>query len=365
MRSRESTCVFAAALAHAPRGARRGARPGARRRSGSRPRCARRAGRRGPGSRSRPRGPPTRRSPRSAATSSATSGRKVTSVALVARHVLAGAEQADAGDHRVRASRELARASAPRRPRPGGLAVDRPSSTTVVSTPSVSRPSRVRPSAPCPLRAPDELDGVGIRRVVLGVVGRDDLEGDRELLEDRPPLRRRRGEGRRRLRATQISSAGQLARPFDGQDRSRRASSRPPAAAARSGARSRSPALAGRGSSRRRSRWNSIPSSGGQSKRCRPKYGRWSASVTSPASRVAEVSEGRAVRKTRRPTGRRSRAASGIQRYGSPRRSRRTPTPRGRSRHRATARPRRPPPRAGTRCRSRTCTAGRSRAGRA
>ena len=61
----------------------------------------------------------------------------------------------------------------------------------------------------------DELDGIRVRRVVLDVPRRDDVEGQSELLEDRPPLRARRGEQERRrrgcahdFRAFQISSAG-------------------------------------------------------------------------------------------------------------------------------------------------------------
>ncbi len=42
--------------------------------------------------------------------------------------------------------------------------------------------------------SPDELDRVGIGRIVLLVHGRDDVERDPELLENRPSLRRRRGE---------------------------------------------------------------------------------------------------------------------------------------------------------------------------
>ena len=75
-----------------------------------------------------------------------------------------------------------------------GFPYTRPSSTTAVSTPSVTRPSawteRAFPSA-C---ARTSSLGLEPRRVVLDVVGRDDLEGDGELLEDRPPLRRGRGE---------------------------------------------------------------------------------------------------------------------------------------------------------------------------
>ena len=62
----------------------------------------------------------------------------------------------------------------------------------------------------------DELDRVGLGRVVLLVVGRDDLEGNAELLEDVATLWRRRREQQRRrgrcahprLRARQISSHG-------------------------------------------------------------------------------------------------------------------------------------------------------------
>jgi len=55
--------------------------------------------------------------------------------------------------------------------------------------------------------AADELDRVRVRRVVLDVVRCDDLERDRELLENRAPLRRRRRE-RQSFRAAQISSDG-------------------------------------------------------------------------------------------------------------------------------------------------------------
>jgi hypothetical protein len=56
----------------------------------------------------------------------------------------------------------------------------------------------------------DELRRIGVTRVVLDVLRRDDLERDSELLEDRAPLRRGRGERQRVLRATQISSIGQF-----------------------------------------------------------------------------------------------------------------------------------------------------------
>jgi len=66
-------------------------------------------------------------------------------------------------------------------------------------------------------------------------------------------------------------------------------------------------------------RWNSTESSSGHSKRCIPKYGRTSRSVAGTPSSSAAQSM-RSVefpRKTSLPPGRRRRAASGIQRYGS------------------------------------------------
>ena len=55
---------------------------------------------------------------------------------------------------------------------------------------------------------PNELDRIGIWRVVLDIVGREDLERDAQLLEDRASLRRRRRERQDVLRAAQISSEG-------------------------------------------------------------------------------------------------------------------------------------------------------------
>jgi hypothetical protein len=63
----------------------------------------------------------------------------------------------------------------------------------------------------------DELDRVGVRRVVLDVAGGDDVERQAQLLEDRPALRAGGREQERRcgrdahpaFRATQISSDGQ------------------------------------------------------------------------------------------------------------------------------------------------------------
>ena len=61
---------------------------------------------------------------------------------------------------------------------------------------------------------PDELDRICVGWVVLLVDGRDDIERDPQLLEDRAPLRRGRSEderiAHRRFLATQISSLGHL-----------------------------------------------------------------------------------------------------------------------------------------------------------
>ena len=78
------------------------------------------------------------------------------------------------------------------------------------------RASRLVDGARLPERVvAHERDGVGVGRVVLDVARRDGVERDRELLEDRPALRRggREDEPVRHedgLAATQISSAGQL-----------------------------------------------------------------------------------------------------------------------------------------------------------
>jgi len=47
----------------------------------------------------------------------------------------------------------------------------------------------------------NELDWIGGRVVVLVVARRDEVERDAQLLEDRAPLRRRRGEQQRRERS--------------------------------------------------------------------------------------------------------------------------------------------------------------------
>ena len=92
----------------------------------------------------------------------------------------------------------------------GGLPVDAPVEENrridAERDPSI-RVNRAR----LPLRmSANELDRVGVWRVVLDVVGREDLERDAQLLEDRASLRRRRREGQSRLRATHRSSLGHL-----------------------------------------------------------------------------------------------------------------------------------------------------------
>ena len=78
----------------------------------------------------------------------------------------------------------------------------------------------------------------------------------------------------------------------------------------------------------------------------------------SPRRRAEQsTSSGELVRKTSRPPGRSSRAASAIQRSGRTRGSRRTPRARSRSSRRAAAPPRRRPRRAGTRGRARPACA--------
>ena len=60
-----------------------------------------------------------------------------------------------------------------------------------------------------PLRVPaNELDRVGVWRVVLDVVGREDLERDAQLLEDRASLQATSTRASARLRATHRSSVG-------------------------------------------------------------------------------------------------------------------------------------------------------------
>jgi len=128
---------------------------------------------------------------------------------LVQEHVLAHSEETQAGEHGVRAPREL---------------VEHPRSIVAVGRlsvdPVVKDDSRVDTERDAPLlvhrsglalgmRA-HELSRVGVRRVVLDVRGLDDVELDRELLEDHPPLGRGRGERQYVLRAAHISSDGQF-----------------------------------------------------------------------------------------------------------------------------------------------------------
>ena len=97
---------------------------------------------------------------------------------------------------------------------------------TAVSTPSTGR----SPASGCATEralpracSRTSSTGVGVRRVVLLVVRRDDVERDAELLEDHAALRARRREQDRvddvrahRFRALQISSHGQRFRPLRG-----------------------------------------------------------------------------------------------------------------------------------------------------
>ena len=130
---------------------------------------------------------------------------------LVREHVLRSAEQAQTGDNGVRPTRQ------PAEHPPGVLAVRSLAVDAIVEDhrrvdAERDEPLAVRRSC-LPLRMPeDELHRVGIRWVVLDVVRRDNLERDRELLEDRAALRRggREDEPLRHegFAATQISSAG-------------------------------------------------------------------------------------------------------------------------------------------------------------
>ena len=119
-------------------------------------------------------------------------------------------DQADPGEDRVGAAREVAKRSI-RIHGVDGLPVD-PSSEVHRRVHAERRAAAVDGARLAARVVADERDGIGVGRVVLGVLGRDDLERDPELLENRPALRRRRREDERRhgpgLRATQISSAG-------------------------------------------------------------------------------------------------------------------------------------------------------------
>ena len=116
-----------------------------------------------------------------------------------------GRPQAEAGDHLVGAPAEqLQHLSGLRRVT--GLA-DSPACADDDRVDAEHRPPR-------PVDRPGLAGGV-LERVAVGRLletGCDDLEREVELLEDRPALRRRRGEDERRrhprLRAAQISSQG-------------------------------------------------------------------------------------------------------------------------------------------------------------
>ena len=213
--SRSRTCRRSARPAAA-----RAARPGGRRRSGSRPRCARRGSRRSPGSRTRRRVPPTRRSRRSARGRAASASRNVTRVVSSCSLLPAPASRGRA--------RRRPRACAPTSALEHrlGLAAsaglpNSPPSQHHGRVDAEHRPvaGAVRTDRALPARARHGIDVAGRSLVV---VGRDDVERDPQLLEDRAPLRRRRREQsgdaaaatRHRLRARQISSHGQLLRPL-------------------------------------------------------------------------------------------------------------------------------------------------------
>ena len=101
----------------------------------------------------------------------------------------------------------------------GGLAVDAAAENNLCVDSEdgpLIRDSGDRPSLS--LRVPLDLcDGISARQVLF-VLGDDHLERNSELLQDRPPLRRPRGQQERRrrrraharLRARQMSSAGHL-----------------------------------------------------------------------------------------------------------------------------------------------------------
>ena len=162
----------------------------------------------------------------------------------------------------------------------------------------VARLRRDRARLPARVLA-HELDGVGFGRVVLDVVGRDDVEGDPELLEDRAPLRARRRE-QQRLRRRASSPLPRppdllgrpLPGPVGGDEVVVRVLAPRPAPGARRGRAPRSPFS-------RRSRiqspwprWNSTPSSS-QSRRCRPNCGLCERLVRTSSSGGAEDRERR------------------------------------------------------------------------
>ena len=193
----------------ASRAAGRAARRAGRRRSGSRRRSARRGSRRRPGSRTRPRVPPTPRSRRSAPRSRGVSARNVTSVVSVCSSSQAGVRrQSPETTSCVRPASDSSIALGLRRV--GGLA-EQLAVEQHLGVDAEHRPLAAVDRARLARRALERA-----RAGHLVEVGRDDLERDAELRQDRAPLRRRRREDERRcrcsahaiLRATQISSHG-------------------------------------------------------------------------------------------------------------------------------------------------------------
>ena len=194
---------------------------------------------------------------------------------------------------------------------------------------------RVRRSAPCPRVRADERDRVGVRRVVLLVGGRDDVERDPQLLEDRAALRRGRGEDERG-HAALPRDPDLLGRPLRAHSAETRRSTRGRRLVGRVEldeiddleARSRG---AG-GTARRAARCHSTPISPGHSKRPRPRCGRSSvasAGAPRPASRGSRACccGGRRAARPAEAAG----APRGSSGTGRTRCWRRTPRTRGRS----------------------------------
>ena len=170
------------------------------------------------------------------------------------------------------------------------------------------------------LRVPaDELGWVGIGQVVFDVVGRDDLERDRELLEDRPSLRRGRRQSQPVLRATHRSSLGhfrahatvavsvvRVIRGVVGCIQLHEALDLEPGRARRTSIHSPWP------------KWNSGRPRAPTRRRTSLAAAAAGLSVAVPGPHgTHRVASMLFVRKTSRPPGRRSLAASGIQRAGS------------------------------------------------
>ena len=198
------------------RGGGRGGRPGGRRRSGSRPRRGRRGRRRGTGWRSRPPGRATRRSRRTPRPHAGSQRTEHHARLLVLDGLPARAQQAEAR----RRPRARGPAGAPASPPP--RARPRASRARARPRPRRCRRRARRPPAGLARHRPRLAEGVGAHElgrrqavvVPLLVPRRDHVEGKAELLEDRPPLRRGRGQEQAAaprspsLRARQISSDG-------------------------------------------------------------------------------------------------------------------------------------------------------------